>query len=105
MLASRSHELGRGRSAPEAQRFRQALCRRRPFLHDSAREAAAPGPIPRVLMDELALAQTNKAARHGEPIVLLTHSMGGQIAYDVLTSFLPAANSAIKVDFRCAGAS
>jgi hypothetical protein len=67
--------------------------------------AAAPGPIPRVLLDELALAQTNKTTRGGEPIVLLTHSMGGQIAYDAVTSFLPAANSNIKVDFWCATAS
>jgi hypothetical protein len=67
--------------------------------------AAAPGPIPKVLIDELAIAQTNKKARGGEPIVLLTHSMGGQIAYDVVTSFLPAAGSNIKVDFWCATAS
>lgn len=66
---------------------------------------AAPGPIPTLLMDELTLAQTNKEARGGEPIVLLTHSMGGQIAYDVLTSFLPAAQSRIKVSFWCATAS
>ena len=37
--------------------------------------------------------------------MLLTHSMGGQIAYDVVTSFLPAARSNIKVDFWCATAS
>jgi hypothetical protein len=67
--------------------------------------AGAPGPIPKVLIDELALAHTNKAARGGEPIVLLTHSMAGQIAYDVVTSFLPAAGSNIKVDFWCATAS
>jgi hypothetical protein len=67
--------------------------------------AAAPGLIPKVLIDELTLAQTNKEARGGEPIVLLTHSMGGQIAYDVVTSFLPAAGSNIKVDFWCATAS
>ena len=67
--------------------------------------AAAPGPIPNVLIDELKLAQTNKAARGGEPIVLLTHSMGGQIAYDVVSSFLPAARSDIKIDFWCAAAS
>lgn len=67
--------------------------------------AAAPGAIPKVLIDELALAHANKKARGDEPIVLLTHSMGGQIAYDVVTSFLPAARSDIKVDFWCATAS
>lgn len=66
---------------------------------------AEPGPIPKVLIDALTTAQTNKEARGGEPIVLLTHSMGGQIAYDVLTSFLPAGRSNIKVDFWCATAS
>lgn len=65
----------------------------------------APGPIPSVLIKELATAQTNKEERGGEPIVLLTHSMGGQIAYDTVTSFLPAAHSSIKVDFWCATAS
>jgi len=65
----------------------------------------APGSIPKVLLDELVTAQINKEARGGEPIVLLTHSMGGQIAYDVVTSFLPASRSSIKVDFWCATAS
>lgn len=68
-------------------------------------EEDAPGPIPRVLIDELAHAQTNKDARGGEPIILLTHSMGGQIAYDVLSSFLPRSGSGTKVDFWCATAS
>ena len=67
--------------------------------------AAAPGPIPKVLIDELVLAQTDKESRGGEPVVLLTHSMGGQIAYDVVTSFLPAVRNDIKVDFWCATAS
>lgn len=65
----------------------------------------APGLIPKVLIDELAIAKTNQRNRGGEPIVLLTHSMGGQIAYDVITAFLPAAGSDIKVDFWCATAS
>ena len=67
--------------------------------------ATAPGPIPSVLLQELERAQIDKQARDGEPIVLLTHSMGGQIAYDTVTSFMLAANSPIKVDFWCATAS
>jgi hypothetical protein len=67
--------------------------------------ATAPGPIPKALIEELVIAQANKKARGGEPIVLLTHSMGGQIAYDVVTSFLPGIGSDIKVDFWCATAS
>ncbi|MGQ0682033.1 hypothetical protein [Bradyrhizobium sp.] len=67
--------------------------------------AAAPGPIPAVLIKALETAQTNKQQNNNEPIVLLTHSMGGQIAYDTVTSFLPTARSPIKVDYWCAAAS
>ncbi|KSV67426.1 hypothetical protein N185_30550 [Sinorhizobium sp. GW3] len=65
----------------------------------------APGDIPKVLISALEFATKTDRARSGEPTVLLTHSMGGQIAYDVLTSFLPAARSEAKVDFWCATAS
>jgi hypothetical protein len=65
----------------------------------------APGPIPMTLIDVLRAADASKARRNGEPIVLLTHSMGGQIAYDAITSFLPAIGKDITVDFWCATAS
>ncbi len=65
----------------------------------------APGQIPSILIEELETAWVNKESRGGEPIVLLTHSMGGQIAYDTLTSFLPAKRSPVKVDYWCATAS
>jgi hypothetical protein len=68
-------------------------------------EAATPGPIPMVLIKELEIAHTNKQQNNNEPIVLLTHSMGGQIAYDTVTSFLPAMKSPIKIDYWCATAS
>jgi hypothetical protein len=64
----------------------------------------APGPIPSVLIEELKRADENKMNRK-EPLVLLTHSMGGQIAYDTIMTFLPTAASNIKVDFWCATAS
>ena len=69
--------------------------------------AAQPGPIPAVLVNAIKTAQTNKKNRNGEPIVVLTHSMGGQIAYDTVTSFLPGLPDCrdIKVDFWCATAS
>jgi hypothetical protein len=69
--------------------------------------ADAPGPIPKVLLDQIVRAQQNKQNRDGEPIVLLTHSMGGQIAYDTVTSFLPHSpgHQGIKIDFWCATAS
>ena len=43
----------------------------------------------------------------GEPLVVLTHSMGGQIAYDLVTHFLPKHPDAarLRVDFWCATAS
>ncbi|HMO29388.1 hypothetical protein [Enterovirga sp.] len=68
-------------------------------------KADAPGAIPSVLLKEIDLAHINKKERGGEPIVLLTHSMGGQIAYDVISSFLPASGNSAKVDFWCATAS
>jgi hypothetical protein len=42
-----------------------------------------------------------------EPLVVLTHSMGGQIAYDLITHFLPRHPQAsrLRVDFWCATAS
>jgi hypothetical protein len=47
---------------------------------------AYPGPIPRIVLD--ALTQTPR--RHtGEPLIVITHSMGGNILYDVLTHFAP----------------
>ena len=64
-----------------------------------------PGAIPSVLIKELQTAQINKQKNDNEPIVLLTHSMGGQIAYDTVTSFLPALETQIKVDYWCATAS
>ena len=70
-------------------------------------EAGAPGPIPTILLDKLAAADANKQARGGEPLVVLTHSMGGQLVYDALTHFLPRtpALRGIRVDFWCATAS
>jgi hypothetical protein len=41
----------------------------------------------------------------GEPLVVVTHSMGGQIVYDLVTHFLPAIKSDLRVDFWCATAS
>jgi hypothetical protein len=60
-----------------------------------------------VLLNAIKVAQQNKQSRNGEPIVVLTHSMGGQIAYDTVASFLPASPDChdVKVDFWCATAS
>jgi hypothetical protein len=47
----------------------------------------APGEIPRRMLAALRLAQNRKAAT-GEKIVIVSHSMGGQLVYDALTYFI-----------------
>jgi hypothetical protein len=69
--------------------------------------AAQPGEIPRRLLDTLKLAHQNKCQRGGEPLVVLSHSMGGQIVYDAVTHFLPNDPTLhdLRIDFWCATAS
>ncbi len=76
------------------------------YLHERGKDQD-PGEIPRRLLDKLQEAHANKRARDGEPLVVLSHSMGGQIVYDVLTHFLLAdpAWTPVRVDFWCATAS
>jgi hypothetical protein len=50
---------------------------------------ATAGPIPRQLILDLIEAHSLRS-HPAEPLILITHSMGGQIAYDVLSWFLPA---------------
>ncbi|HZE71028.1 MAG TPA: hypothetical protein VE135_16080 [Pyrinomonadaceae bacterium] len=66
------------------------------------KDATSPGPIPQVVMDTLADA---KKAAPNEPLIVLTHSMGGQIVYDLVTHFLPKMQSNLRIDFWCATAS
>lgn len=68
--------------------------------------AEVPGPIPQAALDALAEAHADKL-RRDEPLVVLSHSMGGQIIYDLVTSFLPSLPQYqhIRVDFWCATAS
>ena len=70
---------------------------------DARGDAANPGDIPRTIIDKLHEAKL--AAPPAEPLVVLTHSMGGQIVYDLVTYFLPQTNSDIRIDFWCATAS
>jgi hypothetical protein len=69
--------------------------------------AAEPGAIPQRLLDKLTQAHQHKQARSGEPLVVLSHSMGGQIVYDAITHFLPGTPALhdIHIDFWCATAS
>ena len=69
-----------------------------------------PGIIPTQLLTALRKARTlqqqaETEGRH-EPIVVLTHSMGGQIMYDMVSTFLPKLTDYqdIRVDFWCATA-
>ncbi len=69
--------------------------------------AGAPGPIQDLLLTALKELHAVKADRGGEPLVVVSHSMGGQLMYDAVSHYLPQTPelSAIKVDFWCASAS
>lgn len=69
--------------------------------------ARSPGAIPACFIERLRKCQQNKIARNNEPIVVFSHSMGGQIVYDVVTHFLPKSHECadLKIDFWCAAAS
>lgn len=66
-----------------------------------------PGPIPRLLLEKLGAARANAESRGDEPLVVLTHSMGGQLMWDAVSHFLPRnpALADLRVDFWCATAS
>jgi hypothetical protein len=77
------------------------------FVYLAARgEAGAPGAIPARVLTALRRADAGRLTPD-EPMVLVTHSMGGQIAYDLVTSILPAEDDAerLRIDFWCATAS
>jgi hypothetical protein len=74
-----------------------------------------PGPIPQRALDallkasEIQKAQMVEAGANAErePLVVLSHSMGGQITYDLVTHFLPndPKYKDVYIDFWCASAS
>jgi hypothetical protein len=70
-----------------------------------------PGEIPKRLLAGLKEARKDQLERDNEPIVVFSHSMGGQIVYDIVTGFLPALARAggefagIRIDFWNATAS
>ena len=57
--------------------------------------------------EALAAARRSQEARGGEPLVVLSHSMGGQIVYDLVTYYLPQAptEEQVCIDFWAATAS
>jgi len=64
----------------------------------------APGDIPRRFLTALSEAPRQSP---DEPMVVISHSMGGQIVYDAVTTFLPQLPEYqhLRVDFWCATAS
>lgn len=66
----------------------------------------APGPIVQRILDALNRAHVSRLDS-GEPLVVLTHSLGGVLLYDVLGAFLPAVPGLrdVRVDFWCAAGS
>ncbi len=113
--------LDRGRKAPGWAASRVLLEARRP-LHDTASVflgdifeyleergyAGTPGSIEERVVSKLREAHEISQQRAGEPIIVLSHSMGGQIVYDIVTEFLPNATNGdenIFIDFWCAAAS
>jgi hypothetical protein len=69
------------------------------YLHERGGASGPPGVVPRRVLDELAQAHARKQ-QFGEKIVVVTHSMGGQLLYDALTFFAPAepALAGLEVD-------
>lgn len=69
-------------------------------------EKDAPGAIPRLLLEKLEEMHAVKE-KTGEPLVVVTHSMGGQLMYDAVSHYLPktAELAHIQVDLWCAAAS
>ena len=58
------------------------------YLDERLDEIDEPGEIPRRVSASIRDAAEAQDRRGGEPIVVLTHSMGGQVFYDQLTYFL-----------------
>ncbi len=75
------------------------------YLHRRG-DATSPGPIPLCVLNALMECREIQKSKD-EPIVVLTHSMGGQIMYDVVSHFLPSMPELedVRVDFWCASAS
>jgi hypothetical protein len=69
--------------------------------------AEAPGQITRRVLAGLEAARATPAAHSDEPLVVFSHSMGGQIIYDLVSHFLPAQRpaSTLRIDFWAAAAS
>jgi hypothetical protein len=63
-----------------------------------------PGPIVQRVIGTLDAA-IRARLKPDERLIVVTHSMGGQIVYDLVTWFLPVARRNMRIDFWCATAS
>lgn len=77
------------------------------YLGQRIEADGGPGAIQRIFLDRLREARQAQRDRKGEPLLVLTHSMGGQVVYDALTWFVPRDPELadLKVDLWCATAS
>jgi hypothetical protein len=68
--------------------------------------AQNPGPIPSRVIQVLSSARSFEPTGV-EPLIVLSHSMGGQIIYDLVTHFLPGSSTHgnLRIDYWCAAAS
>lgn len=71
------------------------------------KDKASPGEIQRRFLDKLEEARKDRARHNDEAIVVLSHSMGGQIVYDAITHFVPRDQrfDKLRIDLWCATAS
>jgi hypothetical protein len=76
------------------------------YLHERG-DYRSPGWIPSRFLECVGEARRNKLERDGEPLIVMSHSMGGQIVYDAVTHFLPRMDefNDTKIDFWVATAS
>jgi hypothetical protein len=65
-----------------------------------------PGRIPLAVLKKLQEVQAKRTDER-EPLVVLSHSMGGQLVYDLASTFIPQspAFQDLRIDFWCASAS
>lgn len=74
-------------------------------------EKGKPGVITAQLLEAVKKAHQIKIARDNEPLIVLSHSMGGQLVYDLVSYYLPKISEFdqtyqdIRIDFWCAAAS
>jgi hypothetical protein len=71
-----------------------------------SREDAGPGPIAQRVLDKLDVLHRQRKA-DDDALIVLTHSMGGQIVYDLVSKWLPRMPAADRphIHFWCATAS